>query len=725
MVDEEIEKMSGMEQMSPEAQQPESKSEKDKLMMIQPNIAQINQRTVTSTCHSNLNRNALDWGRNGLLAYASHGVIVVVDPSTMNVIQTLDKDHKTSVVRLKWSRAWSKKHVAHEMMLASADASGRILIWNVKSGEVKTQLAEGSRPVSDMEWLGEAVDDTGHLLLALHPPNNLVLWDTYTGQQMWKKSYANETLVSFDFDPFDVSRLAFKTTDCILFINDFHPSKCPVSGGQKLYVSGPLSSSSIRQSPNRTSTDSSSSLADDSRLSRTKLKKFMKDFVLGQEVSSHEQAIAAIQDCQQVMFHRNVRNHLLLVYAREVLVLDLDIGQTVGIVVLDRSCSPIIDLVACQKRDGFFMLLENGSVALRLRKNLFNVASTPMIASALSRSISSCSVNNANDTASDIFNPVTEISYEQKSVSEAVRLSKHAKVLKFALDPVTETGVLILASDGKLINVNVRVHKKKKSSKPSVTLDDLIPPTVENCKDLSVKLLMSAVMSNLGNPPYVLRMCPPLTTKNWPEYNPYLASGGNNGNIQIIDMSTGKVEREFATHTYPVRGMEWSSLHSILSHAHQNLTGGGSVVRNELNHTDIRTGQSIGLRSGRSEEPPIDMIRISHLKQYFIVSFRGAPFELWDLKNLSLLRTMPKKFPPITALEWSPLHNLKSLKKKQEERESSSESSVNANESSLVAKEHFVFTDPEGQLYHFSVEGNAIKDGTKIPAEASLCKLKS
>ena len=93
-------------------------------------------------------------------------------------------------------------------------------------------------------------------------------------------------------------------------------------------------------------------------------------------------------------------------------------------------------------------------------------------------------------------------------------------------------------------------------------------------------------------------------------------------------------------------------------------------MRNELNHTDIRTGHSIALRSNRSEEPPIDMIRVSHLKQYFIVSFRGAPFELWDLKNLSLLRTMPKKFPPITALEWSPLHNLKSLKRKKEEKES-------------------------------------------------------
>ena len=139
-------------------------------------------------------------------------------------------------------------------------------------------------------------------------------------------------------------------------------------------------------------------------------------------------------------------------------------------------------------------------------------------------------------------------------------------------------------------------------------------------------------------------------------------------------------------------------------------------MRNELNHTDIRTGKSVALRSNRSEEPSIDMIRVSHLKQFFIVSFRGAPFELWDLKNLSLLRTMPKKFPPITALEWSPLHNLKSLKKRQEESLEKSEDHPQA----LIAKEHFVFTDPEGQLYHFSVEGNAIRDGTKVPAEGNL-----
>ena len=39
---------------------------------------------------------------------------------------------------------------------------------------------------------------------------------------------------------------------------------------------------------------------------------------------------------------------------------------------------------------------------------------------------------------------------------------------------------------------------------------------------------------------------------------------------------------------------------------------------------------------------------------------------------------------------------------------------LDASMAQLVAKEHFVFTDPEGQLYHFSVEGNTIRDGTKV-----------
>lgn len=57
-----------------------------------------------------------------------------------------------------------------------------------------------------MDWLWN--QDASHdLLLAIHPPNYIVLWNGDTGTKLWKKSYA-ENILSFSFDPFDPSNLA-------------------------------------------------------------------------------------------------------------------------------------------------------------------------------------------------------------------------------------------------------------------------------------------------------------------------------------------------------------------------------------------------------------------------------------------------------------------------------------------------------------------------------------
>ena len=60
----------------------------------------------------------------------------------------------------------------------------------------------------------------------------------------------------------------------------------------------------------------------------------------------------------------------------------------------------------------------------------------------LSRSLSN--ISNHGDNVSDLFNPVTEVHYEQKAVSEAIRLSKHSKILKFCANPTTETNLAVL-----------------------------------------------------------------------------------------------------------------------------------------------------------------------------------------------------------------------------------------------------------------------------------------
>ena len=51
-----------------------------------PPVAQVVLRTITGLCHS-ANRRAIDWSSNGLVAFASHGVVVVVDPVSLQQVQ--------------------------------------------------------------------------------------------------------------------------------------------------------------------------------------------------------------------------------------------------------------------------------------------------------------------------------------------------------------------------------------------------------------------------------------------------------------------------------------------------------------------------------------------------------------------------------------------------------------------------------------------------------------
>lgn len=74
----------------------------------------------------------------------------------------------------------------------------------------------------DLEWLWNQ-DASRDLLLAVHPPNYIVLWNGDTGTKLWKKSYA-ENILSFSFDPFDPSNMACRWTTTVLALlyYEFH-----------------------------------------------------------------------------------------------------------------------------------------------------------------------------------------------------------------------------------------------------------------------------------------------------------------------------------------------------------------------------------------------------------------------------------------------------------------------------------------------------------------------
>ncbi|KAM9395303.1 WD repeat-containing protein 11 isoform 3-T3 [Salvelinus alpinus] len=703
-------------------------------------------RTLTGTLNLQ-NKTAVDWGWQGLIAQGCHSSILIIDPKTSQTIQVLER-HKANVVKVKWSRENYHHSLSspYSLRLASADSAGKIIVWDVVSGTAHCEIQEHSKPIQDMDWLWTQ-DASRDLLLAIHPPNYIVLWNGDTGTKLWKKSYA-ENILSFSFDPFDPSNLALLTSEGIVFIFDFSHSKPPGSGGKKVYIASP------HASPAHTKPVPAALPAP------TGAKKALnKVKVLITNEKPTAEAVTLNADCLQLSYLPSKRNHMLLLYPREILILDLELSQTVGVVAIERSGVPFIQVIPCAQRDALFCLHENGCITLRV-----------------------CRSTTAPDesAASDPEQSVQELVYDLRSQCDAIRVTKTVRPYRMVICPVNENNAALTVSDGRVMLWELKAHMSKPTVNPNSGLSPLYAPVAfcgsplgqnqKKIQDLSLntmigqslvsgadppppslqqevqlKFLLTGLLSGLPLPPFALRMCPPLTTKNINHYQPLLAVGTSNGSVLVYNLTSGLLHKDLSVHSCEVKGIEWVSLTSFLSFATSTPNNAG-LVRNELQHVDLPTGRCFAFRGEQgNDEPAIEMMKVSHLKQYLVVVFRDKPLELWDVRTGTLLREMAKNFPTVTALEWSPSHNLKSLKKKQmlareamaryttlsDNEQSSVESSVisllqdaesksEGGGQAISAREHFVFTDTDGQVYHITVEGNTVKDGARIPPDGSM-----
>ncbi|KAM4703755.1 WD repeat-containing protein 11 [Rhinophrynus dorsalis] len=702
----------------------------------------LSTRTLTGAL-TQQNKVALDWGCQGLIAYGCHSLVHVVDPSSAQTLQVLEK-HKANVVKVKWARENYHHNMGspYSLRLASADANGKIIVWDVTSGTTRCEIQEHSKPIHDMQWLWSQ-DASRDLLLAVHPPNLIVLWNADTGTKLWKKSYA-ENILSFSFNPFEPSQLALLTSEGIVFVSDFSPSKPPISSGRKVYISSPHASPAHTKPVTTTGAKKA--------LNKVKV-------LITNEKPSAE--AVTLNECLQLSYLPSKRNHMLLLYPREILILDLEVNQTVGVVAIERTGIPFLQVIPCFQRDVLFCLHENGCISLRVGRQSCGGSGAP------------------NDEADS--DTVPEMIYDLRCQCDAIRVTKTVRPYSITYCPINENSVALIISDGRLMIWELKssvVGKRARSASPGsgalyapasfcgkpvgplqrklpdLSLDSMIAgqsmlssdPQVAGSplQEVHLKFLLTGLLSGLPQPQFVVRMCPPLTTKNITQYKPLLAVGTSSGSVLVYNLTSGLLHKELNVHSCEIRGIEWTSLTSFLSFATSTPNNVG-LVRNELQLVDLPTGRNFAFRGERGiDEQPIEMIKVSHLKQYLAVVFKDKPLELWDIRTCTLLREMSKSFPSVTALEWSPSHNLKSLRKKQmAAREAmarqtvSSDSEVNSVESSVIsllqeaeskselsqnisAREHFVFTDTDGQVYHLTVEGNSVKDSARIPPDGSM-----
>ncbi|XP_064464638.1 WD repeat-containing protein 11-like [Ornithodoros turicata] len=712
-----------------------------------PIIKKVSSRILPGAL-STANKDAVEWGFQSLLAYGCHNHVIIVDTKFMKVFQTLS-GHKHDVSKVRWAREMYYHDLVnpHSLKLATADTAGTILVWNVSQATVRSTLNDTERPVLELCWLTGS-DSSHHLLVVLYSAGTFVLWNADNGTKIWKKVYT-ETLLSFCIDPFCESNISFLAPDCIFFVSDFSSSQAPAGNGKKLYISNQPSSSGSQLSLNSPNTPT----ADEKSKPKSRLLSGMKLLIKADSKSSGDEVLA-LNDCLQLSYHRSFRHHLLLLYSKEILILDMEIHQTVGIVALERNGSPFLWCNTCWQRDVLMCLHESGSVSVRVRHR---DQSVPF------------SVDGDN---TELF---YEVSYDVRCISESLRPTRHSRVFGMAVCQKTERKVALLISDGRVVflelsltaqkpqgpgvaaspimtpglnagffgdfSLNAETLPKGDTRKRS-TLADMIGPVLYSGgkgRGTCLKFCTVGLLTALSPGPHLTRMCPPVTIGNWTSYRPLLAVGNTFGGVQLFDLSTGVMEKELNLHATPVRGIEWVSLTSFLTFAYANLVSVGGKVKNDILFTDVTSGRIQSFRTDNNEESPISFLKVSYLKQYLAIMFKDQPFELWDLKSFTLLRTMPKNFPSVTAIEWSPLvtskrHAYSQDKNKKKDLEpiftdttplgENLEDLLN-NRTATLLREYLVFTDTDGQLYYFTVEGSVVRDCTHIPPEAGMASITS
>eukprot|EP00118_Oscarella_pearsei_P009065 m.49863 g.49863 ORF g.49863 m.49863 type:complete len:1222 (+) comp34038_c1_seq1:279-3944(+) len=644
------------------------------------------------------------WSWSGFLAYPCQNLVVVVEPTTVQVVQTLE--HKAPVTRVEWSREYYHHSLSDPycLHLASADSSGKITVWNAREGEVQAEFAESAKPIIDMKWL--ANDEMSRDLLAvLHHSSALIVWNADTGVKVWKQNLS-ESPLGFSLDPFNYNELAVLSSDCLLFVCDFSGMKPPLKPPKKFYVSGGGGSSK-----------------------KASVMKKVRQQLVGDGRRSEESL--CLSDCLQMVHSPSCHHHLFLVYPREILVLDLQVHQTVGSIPIERNGSSFQQLVAARQRDVLFCLHENGCVSVRTRRR--HLAGT---SSSAPTSPSALSQRNF------------DVIYDLRCQSDPLRLSKQNRAVHMCLDPVFEQTISLLLVDGRVLFWRLLANRRSVSlSLPSSPTEVMnwAPPLVPNaepgqeewkgqqtnaqftladlftslslpteriegdCVQVALKLTLCGLLQSASPPPLCLRMCPPLTTKNWNIYKPLLAAGTSTGVVQVFNLLSSHLYKEFSVHTSAVKGIDWLDLNAFITYS---SSSSNSLGQNELKMTKVSTGKIVTLRNHKEDELPIEAIQVSNLKQFFLLLIKDKPIELWDVSTLTVIREISTD-GRITAMTWSPAHG--------HQRTTLPGSGATTKEGKAGSKEYFVLADSSSMLRHYSVDMGSCREApSKVPIEGGL-----
>ena len=132
----------------------------------------------------------------------------------------------------------------------------------------------------------------------------------------------------------------------------------------------------------------------------------VKSMVLGAEGGEEEenQQTSITNDCLSAQYHSALPNMVLLAYSRfnsatyvlnthaprELLLVDTDLDQTVGVIGMERAHSPLAAVAVSSSNQHLLLLHESGSVSMWAPRPGLTVANTPMLPKSQSQVCLKC-----------------------------------------------------------------------------------------------------------------------------------------------------------------------------------------------------------------------------------------------------------------------------------------------------------------------------------------------
>ncbi|CAH8515540.1 unnamed protein product [Schistosoma turkestanicum] len=711
---------------------------------------------------------AIDYGWKGLIALSSFTNILIVDPCSSKSLQSL-QGHRANVVNVLWApeNYYHDDKNPFQLRLASVDSSGVIIIWDATTSSATSEFREADSLALEILWLPNQWVSRD-LLAVLHSHGKFIIWNTQTQTKLWKYSFGDE-VISFSLDIFSNSKMIFYSKDHFI-VENFSVTSCAFGKSGKLNISKAVENSNKRfpNEVNSRGTASSTPAKSSSELNLTP-GNFERTF----DSASDNARLVSTKTCLQVTYHRYHKDCALFVFRREIIIVNLVLVRPLYFISLDHSWPSFSRVYSCTQRDVIICLHENGNLSVYACRGLA-LATDPSLHTSHLLQIPRQEFSDLQ--ANDIYVLV--------ATAASFRRPKQVHHVSFSVDQMTELNIAVVSIDGRFQFWRLRDIRNSSSCdeerKPIWSLSDLLPHApVLNKPPVKLYLELNGLYSPSRSEPTLCRVCP----SNLMRFSmidsicgPLVAVGNNHGDIQIWDVSSAILWREYHVLPVPVKGIEWIPIPrtvyksnqinedtskspyeyslGLIVHGWQSkdghqssltenslnktnlmgrnfvttvdlLTGYMRIFRDTSNQRTVKTGHhtAIGpsaspLLSGSNDEEslsegPIDILCVSHLNQYVGIAVRRSPLEIWKLCNSSLVVKLPL-LPDLTvvALDWCHSPTKSHRSRKISDKSSKSDDYVHSKESAYI-RESCVMCTSDGNIRLIAVNNDTV-DNTSV-----------